>query len=72
MSEPKKKVVKTKPVKTDDGMITLAALVAELKIEPKAARVILRKSELKRGEGRWAWPKGSAELTKVRKLLQEE
>ncbi len=69
MSEPKKKAVKAKP--TSDGMITLAALAAELKIEPKAARAKLRNGEVKRGEGRWEWKEGSAELTKVRKLLSE-
>lgn len=69
MSESKKKVVKAKA--TDDGMGTLAALAAELKIEPKAARAKLRKGEVKRGEGRWEWKEGSAELTKIRKLLSE-
>ncbi len=72
MSEPKpKKTAKKKVVKVDDGMITLAALATELKMDPKVARVKLRKAELKRGEGRWAWPIGSAELTKVKKLLTE-
>jgi hypothetical protein len=52
-------------------MVTLATLAAELKIEPKVARSKLRKAEVKRGEGRWAWKDGSAELTKIKKLLSE-
>jgi hypothetical protein len=31
----------------------------------------LRKGEAKRGDGRWEWKDGSAELTKVKKLLSE-
>jgi hypothetical protein len=55
---------------TTDGMITLRALASELKIEPRAARVKLRAAELKR-DGLWAWKAGSADLTKVRKLLAD-
>ena len=50
--------------------ITLRALCAELKITPKSARVVLRNEGLKRTDGRWEWKAGSAELTKVRKLLK--
>jgi hypothetical protein len=64
----KKKVAVNKPTKAEGGVVTLQALAAELKIEPRAARIKLRNAELKR-EGRWAWKAGSAELTKVRKLL---
>jgi hypothetical protein len=71
MSEPKKKAVKARPVKADEGMVTLATLAAELKMDPKAARHKLRQGDVKRGEGRWAWSKGSAELTKIKKLLSE-
>jgi hypothetical protein len=56
--------------KTIDGMITLRALAGELKITPRAARIKLRAAELKR-DGLWAWKAGSAELTKIRKLLTE-
>jgi hypothetical protein len=72
MSEPKKKAVKAKPVTADDGMVTLATLAAELKIEPKDARRKLREADVKRGEGRWSWKEGSAELTKIKKLLLSE
>ena len=68
MSEPKKKVVKAKPVKTDE--VTLATLCAELKLEPRVARVKLRKEKIAHGD-RWEWKVGSAELTKVKKLLTE-
>jgi len=64
MSEPKKKAA----TKADDGLITLKAICAELKIEPRAARIKLRNADLARN-ARWEWKKGSAELTKVRKLL---
>ena len=53
-----------------DGLITLKALCTELKIKPRAARIKLRAADLKR-DGGWAWKAGSAELTKVRKLLSE-
>jgi hypothetical protein len=69
MSEPtNKKVVKAKSVKTDE--VTLATLCVELKIEPRAARIKLRKAKIAHGD-RWEWKVGSAELTKVKKLLVE-
>jgi hypothetical protein len=73
---PKKKAAKTngaakKVDKAEDGLVSLKALAAELKIEPRLARVKLRKAEIE-NPGRWAWKDGSAELTKIRKLLSAE
>ncbi len=61
----------SKKVQEDDGMVSLATLAKELKIEPRAARMKLRKSEIE-NPGRWAWKDPSGELTKVRKLLSAE
>lgn len=66
----KKAPVKNAP-KADSDLVTLKALATELKIEPRAARVKLRAAELKK-DGTWAWKAGSAELTKVRKLLESK
>jgi hypothetical protein len=55
----------------DDGMVSLATLAKELKIEPRTARMQLRKAEIE-NPGRWAWKDGSGELTKIRKLLSAE
>lgn len=75
----KKKSAKKSPAKkaappTNDNVVTLKALAAELKIAPRAARMRLRAAEgLDHGKGgRWEWEKGSAELTKVRKVLSDE
>jgi hypothetical protein len=71
MSDKKKTATKKLAKKTpaiQEGMITLAALAAELKVEPRAARIKLRKAALAH-DSRWGWTKGSAELTTVRKLL---
>jgi hypothetical protein len=70
MSDTKKTAKKKVAAKADDGMITLRTLATELKITPRAARIKLRAAELKR-DGLWAWKDGSAELTKIRKLLSE-
>jgi hypothetical protein len=67
-----KKPAKAAKSKDDaDGMVTLAMLAKELKIEPRAARITLRKAEVE-NPGRWAWKDGSGELTKIRKLLAAE
>lgn len=75
---PKKKLTKTNGAakkatkeKAEDGLISLKTLAAELKIEPRAARVKLRNAEIE-NPGRWSWKDGSGELTKVRKLLSAE
>jgi hypothetical protein len=68
MSNTKKTAKKL--TKSEDGIITLRALASELKITPRAARIKLRAAELKR-DGLWAWKAGSAELTKIRKVLAE-
>jgi hypothetical protein len=64
-------VKKTRTEKSDENLVTLKALSKELKIDPRAARVVLRKSKTA-NPGRWSWPVGSGELTKVRKLLSSK
>ncbi len=67
-----KKATEAKPAKksADKEMVTLADLCKELKMEPRTARKKLRGAENINVEGqRWSWPVGSAELTKVKKLL---
>ena len=51
-----------------DGLIPLADIVAELNIEPRDARQILRKSELEKPSYGWAWARG--EVDKIKKLLR--
>lgn len=70
---PKAKAAKaTKAAKApkDDNVVTLAQLASKLKIEPRLARIKLRKAEgVERSEGRWEWKKDSGALAKVEKLL---
>jgi hypothetical protein len=51
--------------------ITLAEICKSLKIEPRIARRILRKSAVQVDGGRWVWKKGSAAATTVTNLLKE-
>lgn len=57
-----------KPVNDE---ITLAEICKTLKIEPRIARRILRKSEVQVESARWVWKKGSAAATAVTNLLKE-
>lgn len=65
---PAKKVVKA-PV---DGEVTLKAICAELKIEPRIARRKLRKAKLDSHDARdrWTFKAGSATHTKVLGILK--
>jgi hypothetical protein len=65
---PQKKVVAKKPEPASDT-VTLAQLCKEAKVETKVARVRLRASKLKKNAGSWEWPKGSATLKEVRKVI---
>ena len=51
--------------------ITLAEICKTLKIEPRAARRILRKSDIQVDGARWVWTKGSAAAKAVTNLLKE-
>lgn len=66
--EEKGKKVKTAK-SSDDGKVTLAELAAEAKISGAAARRKVRATEIERGDGRWAWDKGSKALRTVREAL---
>lgn len=65
---PAKKVVKA-PV---DGEVTLKAICAELKIEPRIARRKLRKAKLDSHDARdrWSWAAGSKQLDQIRDLIK--
>lgn len=64
--EPKKERAPSEP--RPDGLISLADIVAELGIEPRDARQILRKSDLEKPSYGWAWP--SSEVDRIKKLLK--
>jgi hypothetical protein len=51
--------------------ITLAEICKTLKIEPRIARRILRKSDIQVDSARWVWKKGSPAATTVINLLKE-
>lgn len=65
-----KKAAKPAKKSAPDNLVTLADLAAAAKVEPMTARRYLRNSKIKMGtDARWAWPKGSAALGEVKKLL---
>lgn len=65
---PTKKAAK-KEVAEDSNTVGLASLCADLGIDPRAARVKLRKSEFNKGDGRWEWEADSKELKAVTAFL---
>lgn len=48
--------VKREPRPSKEGLVTIADICAEIKLEPKAARDALRKSELEKPAAGWAFP----------------
>lgn len=57
----------------EDDRVTLSALCEKLDIQPATARRKLRAAEgIDRGDGRWAWKKGSKELAAVEAVLKAE
>lgn len=68
----KKTTVKKKvAAKPEADMIKLADIAKTLRMEPTTARRVLRNAELERGDGQWAWKKGSPSHEKVLKILRE-
>lgn len=65
-----KATAKKRATANQEGMISLASLAEEIGISATAARRKLRDAEFERGEGRWAWPKDSGDLKKVREILK--
>lgn len=66
--EKKEKVEKTaKPSK--EGLVTIAEIAAELKIEPRDARAALRSAKVEKPVVGWAWAKG--EVDKIKKIVQD-
>lgn len=63
----KKAAEKEKP-----DMLGTAELAAKLKIDPKKLRLILRKNEVEKEEGRYAWKPDSQFVTKTAPRLVEE
>ncbi|MFZ3324216.1 MAG: hypothetical protein WA190_17710 [Usitatibacter sp.] len=51
--------------------VALADICKGLKMEPRAARRLLRSSDVKVEGHRWAWKKNSPEIAKVTKLLKD-
>ena len=66
---PKKPTKKVAKKATPDNMVSLAELAKAAKVEPMTARRYLRNSKIKQTGSRWAWPKGSASVGEVKKLL---
>ncbi len=66
-----KKTTKKVAEKTDtsSNMVVLKKICQELKIDPRKARMKLRKSIGPATDGRWEWPEGSKELKQVREIL---
>lgn len=58
-----------KSSKSESDTVTLADLAAEAKIGGAAARRKIRNAEMDRGDGRWAWEKGSKQLRTAREAL---
>ena len=71
--------VTSKPVATtrsEDNVVTLAAICKELKIDSTVARAKLRAAVTDKkikhaAKSAWTWPKGSPELKTVRALLKD-
>src|SRR3990167_2898058 len=66
---PTKKTPTKKKPPTGENLVSLSDVCKELKLQPRAARRILRDSKLKHN-GRWAWEKNSSDLTKVKSTLK--
>ena len=56
---------KAAPAKKSDGMIGTSELATKLKIDSKKLRLILRKNEVEKEEGRYAWKPDSQFVTKT-------
>lgn len=56
---------------SDEDLVLLKHVCQELKLDPRKARMMLRK-KLGTTDGRWAWGKGSKELNEVRSILKGE
>lgn len=68
-----KKKDKAAEEEEEDDLVTVADLAKEYKMDPRAIRIKLRKSDLEKPEGgQWAWPEDSKALKAVRALLEEE
>lgn len=62
---------KTPTKKVDADMVKLADIAKTLRMEPTTARRVLRAAEIERGDGQWAWKKGSPSHEKVLRILRE-
>lgn len=66
----KEKVIKTnQPKPSRDGLISVGQIAEEIGIEPKDARVALRKSKTEKPDAGWAWPKN--EVEKIKQLIMK-
>lgn len=67
---PKENAKPKKAENADEDRVTLADLCTKYSLKPPAARRRLRLAEIERGDGRWAWKKGSKELAAVEAALK--
>lgn len=58
------------PKVSRDGLVTLATLCEEIGMEPRDARMILRKKFASKPDAGWAWPETEADT--IRKLLSKK
>lgn len=66
--EPKPKKER-KPKPSRDGLVSVADIAEELKMEPREARAILRKQNVEKPEAGWAWP--SNEIKAITKIIRD-
>lgn len=66
--EPREKKVRT-PRPSKDGLISIGEIAAEMKIEPRIARGVLRDTKTPKPDAGWAWPK--AEVEKIKSIIKK-
>lgn len=65
-AEPVERVKRSKtPRASRDGLVPLQQIADEMKLEPKACRVALRKSKIDKPDAGWAWPASEVEAIKA-------
>jgi hypothetical protein len=60
-----------KPKVDKSGLVSANEIAAELKVEGREVRGVLRSLGLTKPDVGWAWPKDSAELKDARKKIEE-
>ena len=65
--KPKKEKVECQPKPSKDGLISIAEIAAELKMEARDCRAILRQQKVEKPAAGWAWSK--IEVDEIKTLL---